>query len=171
MSHLTLPTVKHLEFCGQHTCHKVHVALRHHTKGLSYVPYHHRDRCRVCTTEKRESARCMAEAATFVKMSGEACIHTHGWQLLGLNMGLNGNLGSFFPLYYIKYFIDHHQNCSWHLNEWVKCNYELKIIFFPLSKNMSIACKKEIKYINTCYSFICMACTTLVMINKIFNVI
>ena len=35
-----------------------------------------------------------------------------------------------------------------------QCNYELKIIFFPLSKNMSIACKKEIKYINTCYSFI-----------------
>ena len=26
-----------------------------------------------------------------VKMSGDACNHTHEWQLLGLNMGLNGN--------------------------------------------------------------------------------
>ena len=66
----------------------------------------------VCAPQKRESARCTVEAATFVKMSGEACIHTHGWQLLGLNMGLNGNLCSFFPLYYIKYFIDHHQSCA-----------------------------------------------------------
>ena len=79
----------------------------------------------VCAPQKRESARCTVDAATFVKMSGEACIHTHGWQLLGLNMGLNGNLCSFFPLYYIKYFIDHHQNCSWHLNEWVTCIYVL----------------------------------------------
>ena len=26
-----------------------------------------------------------------VKMSGDACNHTHKWQLLRLNMGLNGN--------------------------------------------------------------------------------
>ena len=30
-------------------------------------------------------------AATYVKMSGDACNHTHEWQLLGLNMGLDGN--------------------------------------------------------------------------------
>ena len=66
----------------------------------------------MCAPQKRDRARCTVEAATFVKMSGEACIHTHEWQLLGLNMGLNGNLCSFFPLYYIKYFIDHHQSCA-----------------------------------------------------------
>ena len=26
-----------------------------------------------------------------VKLSGDACTHTHEWQLLGLYMGLNGN--------------------------------------------------------------------------------
>ena len=26
-----------------------------------------------------------------VKKSGDACNHTHKWQVLGLNMGLNGN--------------------------------------------------------------------------------
>ena len=26
-----------------------------------------------------------------VKMTGDACNQTHEWQLLGLNMGLNGN--------------------------------------------------------------------------------
>ena len=40
---------------------------------------------------ERERASCTVEAATFVKLSGDACIHTHEWQLLGLNMGLNGN--------------------------------------------------------------------------------
>ena len=54
--------------------------------------------CSVCSALERESASSTVQAATFVKMSGEACIHTHEWQLLGLNMGLNGNLSSFFPL-------------------------------------------------------------------------
>ena len=49
----------------------------------------HRDRCAV--REERERASSSVPAATFVKMSGDACNHTHKWQLLGLNMGLNGN--------------------------------------------------------------------------------
>ena len=49
----------------------------------------HRDRCAVRL--ERERASCTVEAATIVRLSGDACIHTHEWQLLGLNMGLNGN--------------------------------------------------------------------------------
>ena len=45
----------------------------------------------MCGALERERASCTVEAATFVKLSGNACIHTHEWQLLGLNMGLNGN--------------------------------------------------------------------------------
>ena len=63
-----------------------------------------------CGALERERASCTVEAATFVKLSGDACIHTHEWQLLGLNMGLNGNFSSLFLLYYILCFIDHHQN-------------------------------------------------------------
>ena len=47
--------------------------------------------CAVCVPQKRERASCMVEAATFVKLSGDACTHTHEWQLLRFNMGLNGN--------------------------------------------------------------------------------
>ena len=47
--------------------------------------------CGVCGALERESASSSVQAATFVKLSGDACIHTHEWQLLGLNMGLNGN--------------------------------------------------------------------------------
>ena len=54
------------------------------------MPYNHTDRC-VCGTLERERASSSVPAATFVKMSGDACNHTHEWQLLGLNMGLNGN--------------------------------------------------------------------------------
>ena len=54
------------------------------------MPYNHTDRC-VCGTLERERASSSVPAATFVKMSGDACNQTHEWQLLGLNMGLNGN--------------------------------------------------------------------------------
>ena len=53
------------------------------------VNFNHRDRCVVRL--ERERASSSVPAATFVKMSGDACNHTHEWQLLGLNMGLNGN--------------------------------------------------------------------------------
>ena len=45
----------------------------------------HRDRCAVCDV-KRESASSSVQAATFVKLSGDACIHTHEGQLLTLNI-------------------------------------------------------------------------------------
>ena len=47
--------------------------------------------CGVCGALERERASCTVEAATFVCLSGDACIHTHEGQLLELNMGLNGN--------------------------------------------------------------------------------
>ena len=49
----------------------------------------HRDRCAVHLEGDRASSS--VPAATYVKTSGDACNHTHEWQLLGLNMGLNGN--------------------------------------------------------------------------------
>ena len=45
-----------------------------------------------------------------MKLCGDACNHTHEWQLLRLNMGLNGNFYFLFLLYYILCFLDHHQN-------------------------------------------------------------
>ena len=45
--------------------------------------------CDVCALE-RERASCTVEAATFVRLSGDACTHTHEGQLLELSMGLNG---------------------------------------------------------------------------------
>ena len=55
---------------------------------VNQMGYSHRDRC-ACL--ERERASSSVAAATFVKMSGDACNHKHEWQLLGLNMGLNGN--------------------------------------------------------------------------------
>ena len=60
----------------------------------------------------KESANSPVHAETFVKMSGDAWHHTHERQLLGLNMGLNGNFYSLFLLYHILCFIDLHHNCS-----------------------------------------------------------
>ena len=67
--------------------------------------------CGVCALD-RERASCMVEVATFVRLSGNAYIHTHEGQVLELNMGLNGNFQSLFLLYYILCFIEHHQTFS-----------------------------------------------------------
>ena len=42
--------------------------------------------CGVCSALERESASSSVQAAAFVKLSGDACIHTHEWQLLALNI-------------------------------------------------------------------------------------
>ena len=42
--------------------------------------------CGVCGALERESASSSVQAATFVKLSGDACIHTHEGQLLALNI-------------------------------------------------------------------------------------
>ena len=42
--------------------------------------------CRVCGALERESASSSEQAATYVKLSGDTCIHTHEWQLLALNI-------------------------------------------------------------------------------------
>ena len=90
---------------SQHTCNL------HEAGWTTQLYFNHRDWCGVCGALERERASSSEHAATFVKMSGGAWNHTHEWQLLGLNMGLNGKFCFLFLLYYIPCFIVHHKNC------------------------------------------------------------
>ena len=93
-----------------------------------------RERDVVCL--ERENANCMVEAASFVWLSGAACIHTAEWQLLTLNnsFALSVLFFSYITLhvlFIITKFIH------------VKCHYVLYFLFrwfkFTLKPPYSIA--------------------------------